>query len=322
VINVSLHYDFRAPDFGAAPDAVYATALEQCAWGDRLGFSRVVISSHHGCEDNYGPSPVVAASAIAAVTTSMRIIPVIALPLYHPLHVAEDVAVLDLISRGRIDLMCVIGYVPSEYAMFGVTTSRRGALMEEGLAALRQAWTGEEFDFRGERVRVRPRPYQDRGPAIIVGGDSRPAARRAARLADAYAAMAGGDSWQHYADACVELGKPVPQRFRGQRAMFVHVTHDPDKAWAELGPHLLHVNNSYSLWMTAAQRSQSYSYASSIDDLRASEAFEVLTPDEAVAKAREWNGLMLDPLSGGIAPELAWSSLELVRDEVMPQLAA
>src|SRR4051812_4446591 len=249
MISVSLHYDFRAPEFGAPPPAIYSTALEQCAWGDALGFSRVVISSHHGCADNYGPSPLIAASAFASVTKSMRIIPVVALPLYHPLHVAEDVAVLDLISAGRIDLMCVLGYVPSEYSMFGVATRERGALMDEALVALRQAWTGDEFIFRGETVRVRPRPFQRPGPSIIVGGDSRLAARRAARLADGYAAMAGGDSWGDYVEACAELGKQAPQRFRGQRAMFVHVTHDPEKAWIELAPHLMHVNNAYAVWM-------------------------------------------------------------------------
>src|SRR5688500_16357510 len=108
--TLTLHYDFRAPSFGASAADIYATALEQCAWGDAHGFSRVVISSHHGCDDDYGPSPLIAAAAIAAVTKQMRIVPVVALPLYHPLNVAEDVAVLDLLSKGRIDLLVAAGY--------------------------------------------------------------------------------------------------------------------------------------------------------------------------------------------------------------------
>ncbi|MGD9999448.1 MAG: LLM class flavin-dependent oxidoreductase [Ilumatobacteraceae bacterium] len=319
--NLSLHYDFRAPDFGPPAGDIYAAALEQCAWADALGFTRVVISSHHGCDDDYGPAPLVAAAAIAAVTNSMRIIPVVALPLHHPLRVAEDVAVLDLISRGRIDLMVVAGYVASEFSMFGKRMDQRGAAMDEGLAALRAAWTGEPFEFRGERVLVRPRPFQQTGPALIVGGDSRGAARRAARLGDHYAAMAPGDSWPHYVEACRELGKPEPVRFRGQRAMFVHVTEDPEAAWAQLAPHLLHVNNSYANWMEQDGRSSSYERADNIDELRDGPVFEVLTPEECVEKVHEWGGMMVDPLFGGIPPALAWSSLELIRDKVMPQLA-
>jgi len=322
-VGFNLHYDFRAPAFGAPAAEIYAAALEQSAWGDERGAARVVISSHHGCDDDYGPSPLVAASAIAAVTSKVGIVPVIALPLYHPLHVAEDVAVLDLVSGGRVALMVAAGYVEQEWVMFGRDPRDRGKRMEEGVTAIRQAWTGEPFEFRGEQVLVRPRPFQRPGPPIIMAGDSRPAARRAARLADAYAPMTGGDSWQHYVEACEELGKPVPQRpARSQRAMFVHVTHDPERAWSQLAPHLLHVNNSYAEWMVAAGRAATYTHADSIDELRDSDVFEVLTPEECAAKVEEWGGVTLDPLFGGIPPAIAWESLELFHDEVLPRVGA
>ena len=320
-MHVNLHYDFRAPAFGAPAADLYSAAIEQCAWGDARGVARIVISSHHGCDDDYGPSPLIAASAIAARTSRARIVPVIALPLYHPLHVAEDVAVLDLVSCGRIDLMVAAGYVAQEWTMFGRDPRDRGKRMEEGVTAIRQAWTGEPFEFRGETVLVRPRPFQRPGPAIIMAGDSRGAARRAARLGDAYAPMTGGDSWDHYVEACVELGKPRPERApRGQRAMFVHVTRDPEAAWETLAPHLMHVNNSYAAWMDEAGRSATYTRAESVDDLRRGEVFEILTPEECVRKVREWGGVTLDPLFGGIAPDVAWDGLELFFAEVLPHL--
>jgi alkanesulfonate monooxygenase SsuD/methylene tetrahydromethanopterin reductase-like flavin-dependent oxidoreductase (luciferase family) len=320
VVDLSLHYDFRAPAIGPVPSVIYRTALEQCAWADALGFSRVVISSHHGCDDDYGPSPLIAATALASVTNAMRLVPIIALPLYHPLHVAEDTAVLDQISAGRLDLLVVAGYRPNEFAMFGSSMSARGALMEEGVQAIRTAWTGEEFELRGHKVRVSPRPYQRPGPAIVIGGDTRAAARRAVRIGDGYAPMAGGDSWKYYQEACAEFGRPVPPPFSGQRAHFIHVTEDPEAAWPKLAPHLLHVNNSYAQWMTEAGGTQSFVHASTVDDLKASDAWKVLTPDECVSSAREWGGIMFDPMCGGIAPELAWASLELVRDKVVPKL--
>jgi len=137
--NFYLHYDFRAPAIGPSADRVYAAALEQCAWGEKVGFGEVVISSHHGCDDDYGPSPIVAATAIAARTKSLHIVPVIALPLYDPIHVAEDVAVADLVSAGRIELVVGGGYRPSEFAMFGQDMSRRGRLLDEGISAIRRA---------------------------------------------------------------------------------------------------------------------------------------------------------------------------------------
>jgi hypothetical protein len=134
--------------------------------------------------------------------------------------------------------------------------------------------------------------------------------------------MAGGDSWSDYAEACKELGKPVPPVGRRQTAMFVYVTEDPDAAWSRLGPHLLHVNNSYARWMEADGRAASYRYAESIDELRAGDVFEVVTPDECVERVRDWGGLMVDPMLGGLPPDVAWAGLELIRNKVMPHFAA
>ena len=85
-----------------------------------------------------------------------------ALPLYDPVHVAEDVAVLDLLSEGRVELVVGAGYRPSEFAMFDQDMSRRGRLLDEGITVIRQAWQGEPFEHRGQKILVRPRPHQRR----------------------------------------------------------------------------------------------------------------------------------------------------------------
>lgn len=316
-----LHFDFRAPDFATAPAAVYAAAIEQTAWGDRKGFAGVVISSHHGCDDNYGPAPLIAASAFAVRTRRIRIAPVLALPLYHPLQIAEEVAVLDQMSAGRIDLILGAGYRPSEFAMFGQSMQQRGALMDEGLAALRQAWTGEPFEFRGAQVLVRPRPFQRPGPPLIMAGDSAAAARRAARLADSYMPVPGGNTYEIYVQTCRELGKTPAPIGHQPVSMFLHVTNDPDKSWAELEPYLLHVSNSYHRWLADAGRTQVYKPAKNIQDLKDSGNFLIVTPDECIKLGRGVDTLMFDPLFGGMPPELGWSSLELAADKVFPALA-
>lgn len=319
--HLGLHYDWRAPNGGVPPEALYAAALEQCEWGDKLGFDGVVISTHHGSPDNYCPTPFVAAAAIAARTEHVRISPVLALPLFHPLRVAEDAAVVDLISNGRLDLILGAGYRQEEFAMFGVDRSKRGALMEEGVAALRQAWTGEPFEFRGETVLVTPRPLQRPGPRLIMGGWSKAAARRAARIGDEYF-PAQGDSWEAYREECAKLGKPEPLAAAPLPSyLFLYVTDDPEKAWTKVGPHALHVTNAYAEWLEAAgSPPMLYQRADTIDELKTRPAFRVVTPEQCIEMARQEGALLFDPLFGGLSPDLAWESLELFEARVLPAL--
>ena len=320
---LGLHYDWRAPDKGTPPEALYAAALEQCAWADKLGFDSVAISTHHGSPDNYCPAPFVAATAIAARTQHVRIAPVLALPLFHPLRVAEDAAVLDLISNGRLDLTLGAGYRQEEFAMFGVDPKKRGELMEEGVLALRRAWTGEPFEFRGQTVLVTPRPLQRPGPRITMGGWSKAAARRAARIGDAYV-PAQGDSWEAYREECARLGKPVPRSAAPLPGyLFLYVTDDPERAWTKVGPHALHVTNAYAAWLEAAgSPPMLYRRAGTIDDLKTRPAFRVVTPDQCIELARQDGALGFDPLFGGMPPDLAWESLELFEARVLPALRA
>lgn len=318
---LGMHFDWRAPNGGTPPAALYGAALEQCEWADGLGFDAVAISTHHGSPDNYCPTPFVAGAAIAARTKRVRISPVLALTLFHPLRVAEDAAVLDLISNGRLDLTLGAGYRDEEFKMFGVDKSKRGALMEESIAALRQAWTGEPFEFRGETVRVTPRPLQKPGPRITMGGWSEAAARRAARIADFYL-PAQGDSWDAYRDECAKLGKPVPPGPAPLPSyLFLYVTEDPERAWTKVGPHALHVTNAYAEWLKAARSPKMlYEPAETYEELKSRPAFQVVTPEECIAIAKRDGALGFDPLFGGMAPDLAWESLELFASRVLPAL--
>ena len=101
--EISLAYDMRAPDMGAPAVDLYGAAVEQSAWADKLGFGSVVVMEHHATTDGYLPSPIVLAAAIAGATERILIrLSLVLLPLYHPLRAAEDLAVLDLVSGGRM----------------------------------------------------------------------------------------------------------------------------------------------------------------------------------------------------------------------------
>lgn len=104
--RLALRYDMRAAPFGCSHEQLYLAMLEQVRWADRMGCHSVIFSEHHGSDDGYLPSPVVAAAAAAGATARISImISALILPLYDTVRPAEDLAVLDLISGGRLELV-------------------------------------------------------------------------------------------------------------------------------------------------------------------------------------------------------------------------
>ena len=169
-----IRFDLRNPGFAGVDLADrYAAMLDMAEWADRHGALYVNVSEHHGVDDGYLPSALVMAGAIAARTTNVVIsINALIAPFHDPLRLAEDIAVVDQLSRGRLSVTLAGGYVLDEFEMFGVDPSERPARVRETVAALRLAWTGEPFEFRGRTVRVTPTPAQPGGPRILLGGSS------------------------------------------------------------------------------------------------------------------------------------------------------
>jgi alkanesulfonate monooxygenase SsuD/methylene tetrahydromethanopterin reductase-like flavin-dependent oxidoreductase (luciferase family) len=192
--SFSLMYDMRAPAFGAPATALYAAALEQCEWADRLGFAEVVLNEHHNTSDGYLPSPRVMAGAIAARTSQLRIhLSALVVTLHDPLHVAEDLAVLDVLSNGRVDVTLGAGYRREEFLMFGTNWKRRPSLMREAVRLMRAAWLGEPFEHNGTTVRVLPRPVQATIP-LWLAGSSEGAAQRRSSTSPSSRSVSGGGS--------------------------------------------------------------------------------------------------------------------------------
>jgi len=182
VAAFGIRFDLRNPAFsGASMAERVEAALGMAGWADQLGARLIVLVEHHGSEDGYLPSPLTLGAAVAARTRAATVRLFLNASFYDPLRLAEDLAILDLIGKGRIDVNLVAGYVPQEFAMFGVPMSERPARMNEVVATLRAAWTGEPFEFRGRTVRIRPTPYRPGGPPLTLGGSTEAAARRAAR---------------------------------------------------------------------------------------------------------------------------------------------
>lgn len=314
-----LRFDFRlGPRSPATMSDLYAASLEMCEWGETNGATAGVFSEHHSSSDGYLPSPLVMAAAAAARTTTLpfNVAALLAL-MYDPVKLAEDMIVLDHLSRGRVSHTIGLGYRDAEYAMFGVDPSRRAALMDERLDVLTRALRGERFEWDGRTIEVTPGPFSSGGPTLMYGGGTKAAARRAARrglmfipqhpdpaLAEAYdaAAIEAGNP----PGLCMAPGEGAPTS--------LFVADDPDAAWAEIGEHLLHDATAYAEWLggTAAL---SASRATTVDELRAENgAYRIVTPDEARALRDRYGTLSLQPLCGGIPPETAWRYLHAAAD--------
>ena len=309
-----MRFDLRNPTFaGVDLSDRYESMLQMAEWADRHGCLAVSLSEHHGCDDGYLPSPLVMAAAMAARTTNVAIaINALIAPFHDPLRLAEDIAVLDRVSRGRVSITIGAGYVQHEFDMFGVTLAERPSRIRETVATLRAAWTGEPFEFRGRTVRVQPTPAQAGGPKIVLGGSSEAAARRAARIGDGFV-PSEPDCWEFYRDECLKLGKPDPGPGMGYAADTVVLAEDPEAAWPMLGPYFLHETNSYGVWNEAAGR-KAYKPVGDLDELRAGGQYRILTPDVYAAELGAVGDLAvakLHPMVGGIPPELAWDHLRL-----------
>jgi len=186
-LRFGVSYDFRNPPDSGVPDPVfYQEILEQVRWLDSIGADLVWFTEHHFVEDGYLPSWVPVAGAMASTTTRVRLgTDICLMPFNHPVRLAEDLAVLDNLSNGRVEIGLGMGYAPHEFRGFGVPPSQRVSLMNEGIEVLQRCFTGERFSYHGKRyqlegVIIMPGYVQPEGPPLWIAAMSEAGAARAA----------------------------------------------------------------------------------------------------------------------------------------------
>ena len=208
--------------------------------------------------------------------------------------------------------------------MFGRDFRGRGQRMEECLDALRRAWTGEAFEFEGRAIRVTPTPATPGGPGLMMGGRTAVAARRAARFGLGMIAQEGHPELADiYRAECEKHGQTPGLMISPAEGSVTagFVAEDPERAWAQIGPYLLHDARMYARWQGEEQARKAGQLAETVDELRlAGGIYRIFTPDEAVAHIRSAGLFIAQPLTGGLPPDLAWPSLELLAKEVLPRV--
>lgn len=290
----------------------YRAMLEMAEFAERNGFFMATFEEHHGADNAWSPTPLINAAMVLARTSTLQAsISALLLPLHDPIRVAEDIAVIDLSSGGRLTTIFGLGYRPSEYALHGKDWDGRGRLMDESITTVLKAFTGEPFEYRGETHRVTPPPLTKPHPMVMIGGSTKVAARRAARFGLPLSPAAHLPEIEaYYHEQCAEYGTTGFCLMPPPDTHMVFVSEDPDRTWAELGQHFLHEASTYARWQTPDIRSAVHSSALTVADLRTEGIYRVVTPVEAVGM----DVVIHHPLCGGMPLDAAWSSLQLYAD--------
>ncbi len=308
-----LRFTFAAPDDDShSRHERLRGALELAKWGEEHGITGVSVDEHHATGHGWSSNPIMAASWFLAGTTRIFATADCALaPLWDPVRLAEDLAQVDAMSRGRLHVTLGLGYRPTEYELFGKPFNQRGPLMDDFLERLLDA-------FANSDLATWTRPH----PPIYVGGSVRTTAERAARYGLPLSLPTHlPDIADYYTKLCKAAGhKPVVVMPAADSRGMVYLHEDPDRAWAELGQYILWEAQTYAKWSEG--RSHSYMHlteAETLDDVRRSGRYRFMTPDELIddLSTNSTEPLVLHPLVGGMPLDEAWKSVHLLTDRVL-----
>ena len=238
-MNVGVYFDLRnAPRWPQDPARLYAFTLELCEEAEGLGAHSVWLSEHHLFDDGYLPQPLTFAAAVAARTTRVRIgTAVLLAPLHGAAEIAEQVAIVDLVRDGRVELGLGAGYRVPEFELFGADLAARYRVTDARVGELRAIWA---------EGRVTPAPVQPRIP-IWLGYQGPQGARRAGRMGEG---LLSANAALHppYADGLRDGGHdPASGRMVGSFQGFV--SDDPDRDWPEVSRHLAYQLDSYRRYL-------------------------------------------------------------------------
>lgn len=324
-IKISVSFDMRSPDWATPTHELYRAAIEMAAFVDRIGADQVGLMQHHGSDDGYLPQPFVLAGGMAAVTERIRfLLGAVILPLHDPVELAEQIAVVDNMSNGRINVIFGAGYVPDEFAMFGKSLKDRAKLMDAGLEIILRALKGERFEHEGRPIFTRPLPVQEPEDIVMVGGGVPASAKRAARFGVGFGPMKG-ELVDLYLSECERLGHKPRTYFRPVPGMpmAIHLCEDPDAGWEAIAPHAVHVITEYAKWAEQEGDASNSPFKGLTDPnvLRHAGMFAAWTPEMLLEKVRSMEGgnIGFQPLLGGLSPNEGWKSLKLL-EQMMPSL--
>ena len=316
----------------------YREVLDLVRLAETLGFDSAWVSEHHGSSDGYLPSLLPMLAAFAAATERIRLgTGVMLTPFHDPIRLAEDAAVVDQISGGRLILGLGLGWRDEEFRMFGQQPNERVRRTVDTVEILRRAWTGERFSYEGkaysyDRVKVTPAPAQRPGPPIYLGGFTEQAVRRAGRLGDGYIRSRGGiddgrEALGQAEDGARAAGRdPAALGLAQLQNVFVW---DEGDAWDVAKAGANHQIATYAAWREGHDTPEHDSLEVPDAQAVARELTPAGPPDEIVRTLRPWLEafgdrdefhLVVRLHYPGMDFETASRAVELFGEEVLPAL--
>ena len=309
-----------SPKCKDVPADRYHAALEMATWADTHMVNVVGLSEHHSTTDGFLAAPLQLAGMMVARTTNVRIcVSALLVPLHDPLRLAEDICLIDQIANGRFSVTCGLGYRELEYQTFNIDWSKRGQVFDKKLDILIRALKGELEN--GHSLQLNPLPVSTINNLLMIGGNSKAAALRAARLGLFFCPAIDDVNLENiYKDACRRRGVKHSVVISPGEPSTTFISQDPTAAWKEIGEHLMYDARAYGEWRHSSRRAYAESFASNIEELKREGKYRILSPEEALKAIKNTGSLHLAPLTGGVSIDIGWKSLRLFEDHVQPYL--
>ncbi len=335
------YYSLQSPPHHPRPHKdLYAEMLTEIETADQMGFDSAWLTEHHFLEDGYCPSILLTAAAIAARTKKIRIgTGVLLIPLHDPIRVAEDAAVVDLISNGRLILGLGLGYRSEEYDGFGRELKERKGRIEESLEIFSKAWTGGAFSMEGKYYKVNnhsitPKPVQQPIP-IWIGAFSEPAIKRAARIgAPLYVPAIGVIPiikylFDMHSNFLKEFGRN-PDDFEKPLVREMYISNkNADDTWEDIKEHVTYTAKGYASWGSMVDTEGNLLCDPTdpiLYDIARKQSI-IGTPGECIEQIKEYqDNLPVDNMIcrfkfPGISHDEAMRSMKLFVEKVLPKVS-
>ncbi len=316
------------------PAACFDAVCQMATHADRLGFCNIVKGSHFGTDDLMDFQQVALLARLSAEAPHCRLTTgIVLLSLHKPLDIAEQLATLDVISGGRLNFGCGLGYRDVEFEAFGTHRAERVARLEENLEVIRRLWTEARVSHRGSHFELNDvapsiRPVQKPCPPVWMGANADEAIRRAARLADCWYLPPHNrlDTLNRQMDIyraeLERVGKPFPETLPMRREVFVAPSRE--EAIKHWGSAIERKYKSYHAWGQSGAMPAGDNNLGQARDALTENRFLVGAPDEvtesivASVKSVGVTQLVISVHNPGMELQAALDSMQLFAEEVMP----
>lgn len=310
---------------GRTPEQMLNELLEQSVVADQLGYESVWFAEHHFSEYGILTSPHVFLTSVAERTKNIRLgVSVVVLPFHNPIKVAEDYALLDVLSNGRVNLGLGSGYLPHEFAGFKIDDKNKVFQFNDGLAVIEKAWSGEEFSHEGEYyqytdVQLQVVPKQKKMPIWIAALHPQ-SVKYVGKMG--YNVMGlpyvAGNS---IAD--------IKEIIDGYKKSYREAGHDEEKIHIPLALHTYVAETREQAEQDAKEHlnlyldTRLYGKAAQFEDLEEREQLLIGSPEDVINKLKKYQEAGCDHVMmlmnfGGLPQEKVLKSMEMVASEVMP----